>query len=97
MPTEETERVQEENRQDDEWESILADLLIGKNETTVKDAARFLSIGVDKLDKAAQMRIGRCLTVLGWKRKLVRRFDRVLKIWEKSPVTTSKEIIEWNE
>lgn len=81
MPEDETKKIQEDNRQADEWENVINELLSGKPEVTVPEVAALLKIGIDKLDKAHQMRIARCLSVCGYKRITVCRMNKTHKVW----------------
>lgn len=67
MPQLETDEVQESRRQADEWETAIAEFLVGKGEVRLSEVAHeALKIGLDKLDLNTQRRIGRTLMRLGW-------------------------------
>ena len=92
MPKDDTEQAQEDNRQYDEWELYINQYLETqfKTETTVVEVAKdCLHIGIDKLDKLTQMRIGRCLAALKWERQTQRRNGKPVKIWIKNLVPTT--------
>jgi len=73
---------QELRRVVDEWEHVIADYLLHKTETTVKDVAtEALKIDVGKLDKTTQMRIARILKVLGWERETSWIGGKAQKLW----------------
>lgn len=97
VPFEETLRIQEANRQYDEWELIFQDYF-SKNFisqiTTSQLATDCLKITPDKFDKRIQMRIGRCLKVLGWDRKVIRDKNYTKRIWERN---SGQSEIEWEE
>jgi len=66
---------QADARQHDEWEQILRPKLMTKITITMAEAAEFLGIGPDRLDKATHTRIGMAMQALGWERKRVRHGD----------------------
>lgn len=56
----------------DEWQELIAHWLIGKTEITTTDILKKLfDLDPAKHDRSLQMRIGRCLALLGWKRDRV--------------------------
>lgn len=82
MP-EETEIHQEKYRSADEWEEIIADYMVGKQQITGREiAVNCLRIEVGKLDKSIQIRIGRIMGVLGFRRKVVRDGNSIVRVWE---------------
>lgn len=100
MPEYATEQVQEDSRQGDVWEDYIHAWLDShmKTETTVSELAHeVLHITVDKIDKHIQIRIGRCLTALGWERKVIWRNNKSVKVWVKKILTQEdgKEPLVW--
>ncbi|MFA5350903.1 MAG: virulence-associated E family protein, partial [Candidatus Omnitrophota bacterium] len=83
VPVEATKAVQEANRQSDEWEDVLRDYLARNTPpyTVVEIAEGCFGIKTDKLDKATQMRLGRCLRVLGYNKKLSMVNGKVCRNW----------------
>lgn len=82
MPEEETLKIQEARRQDDEWEDIIEDYLIGKDDTRIKDIADHLGIPNAKLDKLIQRRIGAILRRIGWDKRNRRDiYGNQRKLW----------------
>lgn len=82
MPTEETLREQEGRRQADEWERIIGDYLINKQDTTITEVAvEALKIDVGKIDVGLQRRIGKTMKILGWSKHNLMRGGRQMKIW----------------
>lgn len=70
MPHELTILEQEARRQRDEWEDVIHEYLIHKDDITVKDiAVDCLRIEVGKLDRSVQMRIANVLRQLGFAKR----------------------------
>lgn len=85
VPTADAEREQDARRDSDEWESIIDLWLTGKWETTVGDVlGGALKIEADRWDRALQMRVAKCLRVLGWKKADAWRGGKTVKVW--SPI-----------
>jgi 5S rRNA maturation endonuclease (ribonuclease M5) len=74
---------QEEARQDDCWESILEEKIGLLHTITMKDAAEALDIGIDRLDRSTQTRIGFALSSLGYERKRTRIDGKLGYVWSK--------------
>ena len=85
MPVRETKDEQETRRQSDEWENMLNEYLLGRDEVTMTEIGSFLELGRGNLSMAEQHRIGKCLKVCGWERRSQRFGDLVVKKW--LPVT----------
>lgn len=83
VPQEATRAVQEANRQEDEWESILRDYLSRNTPpySLTEIAQGCFDIKPEKLDRLTQLRIGRCMRVLGYKKKVIREKDKLYKGW----------------
>lgn len=82
VPAADAAREQEARRQEDAWEPLVEEWLVGKWETTAGDVLEgALKVTPDKWDKGLQMRAASVLRVLGWKRDTVRRAGKVVKIW----------------
>lgn len=82
VPAADAAREQEARRQEDAWEPLVEEWLVGKWETTAGDVLEgALKVTPDKWDKSLQMRAASVLRVLGWKRETVRRGNKVVKIW----------------
>jgi len=65
---------QERRRERDAWEEEISIWLGGRMFTTVVEVAvQCLKIDVGRIDRMAQMRIGKCLKVCGWERKHTER------------------------
>lgn len=78
--------AQENARRHDEWEQIIADWITRNNinTTTVTEiASKALDIEIKDLDKAKQMRIAECLTVLNFKKQTVWKNGKTQKLWVK--------------
>lgn len=80
MPAAETAKEQEDRRQVDEWELIVAEYLSGKKETSTRDVAGHLKIETAKLDMVLQKRIAGVLRTLGWDKKNT----RAGRLWRKA-------------
>jgi len=74
---------QELRRISDEWEHVIADFLIQREEITIKEIALDSPLKIDlaKLDKSIQMRIARIIKSLGWERRTVRTGGNIQKMW----------------
>lgn len=65
-----TQEEQEERREIDPWESIIANFIINKEEVTIQEIMiQGLQIQPNKQDKYAEMRIGGILRLFGWDRR----------------------------
>ena len=97
MPTTQTLQVQEDNRQYDEWEQYIQNYFTEhyETETTVFDVAKdCLHVPIDKLDKAIQMRIGRCLVSLGWKREILWKDGKTVRTWIRN-INNTTSVVKW--
>jgi hypothetical protein len=85
VPLEDAQREQEARRDADAGEPVIADWLIGSNgSVTVGDVlAGALKLEEAKWDKLAQMRVARCLTVLGYRKRQKWVREKPVKVWEK--------------
>lgn len=82
VPQEDAEREQEARREVDEWERVVDQYLIGRWETTVGEVLeQGLKIPPDKWDRSMQMRVAKCLKVLGWHKSDAWRGGKAVKIW----------------
>lgn len=84
MPEEETKKQQEARRDADELEGQIEHFLIGHNEISVYEIMdEMMKLPFDRQDKAMQMRIAKCLRVLGWKRPEVPtwRGGKAIRVW----------------
>jgi predicted P-loop ATPase len=82
VPIEDAQREQEARRDADEWEAVIDDWLVGKWETTVGDVLLgALRLEADRWDRALQMRVARCLRVLGWRKADAWRGGKTVKVW----------------
>lgn len=82
MPGDQTAEQQEWRRQMDEWETIIADFVKLKDETTVKEVAtEALKIDLSKLDLLVQRRIGKILRTIGWTHHNLKRGEHQQKTW----------------
>ncbi len=63
-------RVEQEQRYaHDEWQSLIGSWVIGKDEVTIYEIMmRVLDVPIKEHSKATQMRVGKCLHILGWRR-----------------------------
>lgn len=68
--------AQEEARQDDAWEAILAEKLVRQDRILIQEAAEMLGVKHDRLDKATQMRVSSCLQAIGFVRRREGTRDR---------------------
>lgn len=81
MPAEMTTEEQEARRQYDEWENIIGQFIIGRNEATVTDISDHLGFEKSRLGIMDQKRIASILRRLGWNNKTVKRGFSSQKIW----------------
>jgi hypothetical protein len=69
MPLEETGIEQEKRRSQDEWENVIAEYLLLKDEVTIKDlSSDCLKIDIGDLDYRSQTRMTVVLRKLDWER-----------------------------
>lgn len=67
MPKDDTAREQESRRMADEWEGAIYEWTAGRLSCTIREIAKdCLGIGLDKLDRMTQMRVGIILKKHGW-------------------------------
>ncbi len=81
---EECREKQEAARFSDAWESILAEAFIADSQVTMEEACKVLRLGIDKLDKSSQTRIGIALNSSGFTRKRKRVLGALVYVWERS-------------
>lgn len=83
VPEEATKAIQEANRQSDEWEDILRDYLSHNTPpySLTEIAEGCFGIKPDKLDRMTQLRLGRCMRVLGYQKKDARVDGQIVKRW----------------
>lgn len=82
MPKILTQNAQELRRQEDAWENIISEYLIGKQEVRLEELAyQSLNIDKGKLTMNEQRRIGKILTRLGLIKKNVSRNGMQMKVW----------------
>jgi predicted P-loop ATPase len=82
VPDDEAKRLQESRRASDEWETVIADWLVGQHEVRATDVlTTALNVPVERQDKAAQMRVGKALRVLGWTRIVRRQGPILARVW----------------
>jgi len=82
MPAEATLSVQEQRRQDDEWETIITDYLKDRVEIRLHDlASDCLKIDASKLDRFVQHRIASIMRSLGWDKHNLMRGGIQMKVW----------------
>ncbi len=73
---------QESRRQADDWEEVIAKYLVGRLETSTMEVAKdCLYFNPKEIGRAEQMRVARCLKVLGWTKHDAWRDGKVLKKW----------------
>jgi predicted P-loop ATPase len=85
VPEDAAKAHQEARRASDEWETLIADYLVGRFEVRATDVlTECLGVHSDRQGKAEQMRVAKALTVLGWRRVLARRGSNVLRVWVKA-------------
>lgn len=74
MPGEATRKAQESRRQHDEWEDVIADYLIGRDEVRLQDVmVEALKIDIAKQDRVAQLRAANAMRVCGFRREVAWR------------------------
>jgi len=84
MPNESTTREQEERRQYDEWETVVAEYLYGKSEVHLREIADdVLKIKVGEIDRTSQQRLQSVLTSLGWENYAENVGGVLQRIWRK--------------
>lgn len=77
-----TANEQEERRQVDEWESIIAEALVERKSITTREVADYLKIDIAKLDMIVQKRIANVLRTLGWEKSKERDVHgRLIRVW----------------
>ena len=97
MP-DETTAEQEKYRSSDEWEEAIAEYVKPQQQTTIRElATECLKIDIGKLDKSLQMRIGRVLILLGWRKDIVWQDGKAARIWTPKHNDDSNQKIEWDE
>ena len=75
---------QEKRRESDPWEEAISMWLIGRNQASVSQIAReCLDMPLERIDRRAQLRIGRILRVLKWEDSGTQRIEgRVVKLFK---------------
>lgn len=64
---------QDSRQKYDVWETFISAYLIGKTEVRIEDLlCNAVNISKDKIEPRDQMRVGKCMTKLGWKKYRVR-------------------------
>jgi predicted P-loop ATPase len=83
MPDEETLAEQRKRYDADPWLDPVSGYLIGRDEITTNELLlECLKFETNRISKGDQMRVTRCLTVLGWWNEgQVKRSGRVLRVW----------------
>jgi predicted P-loop ATPase len=85
VPEDAAKAHQEARRASDEWETRIGEWLVGKFEARATDVlCDCLGVPIDRQGKSEQMRVAKALTVLGWRRQVVRRGSTVLRLWLKA-------------
>lgn len=84
MPALSTAKEQEERRQVDEWENIMAEYLVDRTDTTIRDVATHLKFDFSKLDMQSQKRIANVLKTLGWDKVTTKRDGHSVRLWRKA-------------
>ena len=85
VPQDAAKAHQEARRASDEWETAIAEWLLGRTEVRAMDVlSDCLGVPVDRQGKGEQMRVGKALIVLGWRRTLARKGSNVLRVWVKA-------------
>lgn len=77
----------------DSWSQSVSNYLVGKNEITMTDLLLYLDIPFPKHDIITQRRVGRLLSVFGWKNTVCRRGMKTVRVWCK----TNQNVIDNNE
>jgi hypothetical protein len=75
---------QEDARQADSWEEILADKIGHHSMIGINDVLDALEIKTDRLDKSTQTRFGICLRTIGFARRRVRTGGKLCYVWDKT-------------
>ena len=84
VPAEDAKREQEARRAADEWEELIREWLLGRDECTVADIMEHaLKIETAKWDKPTQMRVATCLRAIEWERVTAWRGGRGVKLWQR--------------
>lgn len=82
VPDEDAMREQENRRDTDEWEPVIEHWLRGNSTTTAGDVlAGALDMKAEKWTKADQMRVGKCLRAIGWKRIVAWEGGSAVRKW----------------
>jgi predicted P-loop ATPase len=90
LPAAETLAQQEARRDSDELEARLVEWLIGRSEVSVADVLDdLMKVPLERQDKSIQMRVGKALRAIGWRRETVRRGSRLAKVWIRGGNTRS--------
>jgi predicted P-loop ATPase len=91
MPSEATWEQQEDRREYDEWENVIQEYMVGKNEISLMDLASSMGFSKSDINKQDQRRIGAILRHFGWERKNVRRGFTMLKLWYPAQETQANQ------
>ena len=91
VPQAETEAEQEDNRQADVWEEVISDATSHREQITTNEIAQILKISIDKLDRMTQVRIGKCMRVIGYEYRPIRIDGKLTRIWSK----VKEVLLDW--
>jgi putative DNA primase/helicase len=80
-----TKDVQAERQASDEWEVLILPWLVGKTDIRIYDVLTgALKFAADRIDRAAQLRVGRILRCHGWQSRMARVGGDPGRFWAKS-------------
>ena len=82
VPGEEQKIQVERRREDDSWEPVIENFLIGKSRVfTHEILSDCLKMEIGKHDQISQKRVGRILRLLGWEKKQIFSEGKNRKVW----------------
>lgn len=82
MPEDQTRDMQERFRQYDEWEEVVADYLIGKQEVSLQEVlVTALKVEPARQDVVVMRRAGAAMRYCGWEQKYVFRGKKTRRVW----------------
>lgn len=81
VPADEARCQAEDRRETDPWENEIARYCLDRRETTVPDILRNLGVDVARQGKSEQMRASRILSLMGYRRRRLRRSGTPTWVW----------------
>lgn len=79
-----------ERMAEDVWQEKIREWLISRSETTSADVlSHALGMSAEKMTRAADMRVGATLRVLGWTRAVTKQYGKSKRVWRLLPEDTT--------